>query len=222
MRLKLTLKSDATFGRGEGVAGLVDEEVEHDRYGLPYLAGRTLKGLLVEECANLLYALGRQKPTDEMKQWHAAANRLFGQSGALTWRAGIRVSDALLPAELRRVVRYKVERGELSRADVLESLTDLRRQTAMDETGRPETGSLRTMRVILRETSFEATLYFHEDPDPQERDLPLLSACVLAFRRAGAGRNRGRGHLEARLLNEAGNDVTKDCFEQFKKEVKGV
>ena len=40
-----------------GVAGLIDREVEHDRYGLPYLHGRTLKGLLGEEADNLLYAL---------------------------------------------------------------------------------------------------------------------------------------------------------------------
>jgi len=41
--LNFTLLSDTTFGRGEGVPGLVDEEVEHDRYGLPYLRGRTLE-----------------------------------------------------------------------------------------------------------------------------------------------------------------------------------
>ena len=60
MKLALTIEllTDTTFGRGDGVAGLVDEEVEHDsQTGLPIIRGRTLKGLLVEECANLLYAL---------------------------------------------------------------------------------------------------------------------------------------------------------------------
>ena len=61
MFIRLTLKSDATFGLGEGVAGLVDEEIEHDfETGLPFLRGRTLKGLLVEECSNILYSLERQ------------------------------------------------------------------------------------------------------------------------------------------------------------------
>ncbi|NEP83696.1 MAG: hypothetical protein F6K39_39560 [Okeania sp. SIO3B3] len=210
LRLKLTLRSDATFGRGEGVAGLVDEEVEHDANGLPYLRGRTLKGLLVEECANLLYALRQQNSDTTL--WHAAADRLFGQSGM---RPGqMRISAAQLPQDLQAVVQYEVERNNLSRVDVLESLTDLRRQTAMDETGRPEAGSLRTLRVILRETIFEATLCFQSEP--QDLDLSLLSACVLALRRAGLGRNRGRGHLQARLFDEAGQqDVTQIYFKQF-------
>lgn len=58
--LKFTLKSDATFGRGDGVAGMVDSEVQHDSYGLPYLGGRTIKGLLGEECASILFALRQQ------------------------------------------------------------------------------------------------------------------------------------------------------------------
>ena len=58
-RLTFTLLSDATFGRGEGIAGLIDREVEHDRFGLPYLRGRTLKGLVSEEADNVLFALER-------------------------------------------------------------------------------------------------------------------------------------------------------------------
>lgn len=32
LELHLKLLSDATFGRGDGVAGLVDAEVEHDSH----------------------------------------------------------------------------------------------------------------------------------------------------------------------------------------------
>lgn len=53
-KMKIQLLSDTTFGRGDGVAGLIDQEVEHDADGFPYLRGRTLKGLLSEECDNLI------------------------------------------------------------------------------------------------------------------------------------------------------------------------
>ena len=33
-KLKIKLLSDTTFGRGDGVAGIADQEVEHDSYGL--------------------------------------------------------------------------------------------------------------------------------------------------------------------------------------------
>ena len=39
--LKIDLLSDTTLGRGDGVAGVVDAEVQHDAYGLPYLSGKT-------------------------------------------------------------------------------------------------------------------------------------------------------------------------------------
>lgn len=216
--LYIKLESDATFGRGDGLAGVVDQEVEHDEYGLPFLRGRTLKGLLVEECANILYALEKQNPTLTEK-YQGAADRLFGQPGSrLEDNALLRVGDACLPDDLRAAARFSVERKELSRLDVLESLTDVRRQTAMDETGKPEEHSLRAMRVILRGTPFASQLTFAFPPD--EIDLALLTACVKAFRRAGSGRNRGCGRLTAILRNRQGEDVTDQKFAHFAKEVR--
>jgi hypothetical protein len=55
--LKIKLESEAAFGRGDGVAGLVDAEVQHDDYGFPFLHGRTIKGLLVQECADIRTSL---------------------------------------------------------------------------------------------------------------------------------------------------------------------
>lgn len=208
--LQLTLLSDTTFGRGEGVPGLVDEEVEHDRFGLPFLHGRTLKGLLVEECANILYALHRQDAPN-YSAWETAANRLFGVTGTSINEAAImQISHARLPQDLRQLVQYQVEHKKIDRVDVVESLTDIRHQTSMDETGQPADGSLRSMRVILRNTVFLARLRFHQTPT--DTDLALLAACVLAFRRAGVGRNRGRGQLVAELLNGDQQPVTQTHF----------
>lgn len=218
--LKFILNSDATFGRGEGVAGLIDEEVEHDDLGFPYLRGRTLKGLLVEETANLLYALQRQNKAN-YNEWEQAARALFGDSGTMLSETGIlRVGDARLPKPLRDSVRAQKTRiGKPTRLDVLESLTGIRRQTAMDETGRADDGSLRSMRVILRQTPFEAALQFTQTPGKTE--LALLGAATLAFQRAGTGRNRGRGALTAWLLDENRADITQQMFETFQQEVTG-
>jgi hypothetical protein len=212
-KLRIELKSDATFGRGDGVPGLVDQEVEQDECGLPYLRGRTLKGLLVEECANIIYALGKQKPA-LAQEYQQAAERMFGRArSGLDSMATLRIGDAQLPVELRSAVRDEIERGALTPADVLESLTDIRRQTAMDETGKPEEHSLRAVRVILRRTCFVAQLVFQGKVDDTER--ALLAACAKAFRRAGTSRNRGLGRLTATLLNEQGQDVTDTLFRHF-------
>jgi len=221
MYIHITLKSDATFGRGEGVAGLVDEEVEHDpETGLPYLRGRTLKGLLVEECANILYALERQnsKALAKLKQ---AAGFLFGRPGStLDDDARMHVGPALLPEELRQAVEAHIKHNKLTPSEVLESLTAIRRQTAVaEEAGAPEEGSLRSMRVVLRETPFIASLDFDEAPGEEAK--ALLAACVLSLRRAGLGRNRGRGRLKARLLDENKNDITEAYFQRFRQLVRG-
>jgi hypothetical protein len=221
--LCFTLLSDATFGRGEGLAGLVDQEVNHDRYGLPYLRGRALKGLLNEECANILYALRQQKA--DLKRWEGAAQRLLGGPGStLADDALLCVGAARLPADLRRAVRQAMEASNatLRPTDVLDSLTAIRRQTAVDEeSGVPDEGTLRTMRVVLRQTPFEARLTFLKGT--QQDDLLLLAACVLALRRAGTGRNRGRGRLRATLHADReagpGADITRQQFDIFAREV---
>lgn len=222
LELHLRLISDTTFGRGDGVAGLVDEEVEHDAAtGLPFLRGRTLKGLLVEECANILYALDRQ-PSLVSGEFQESAKFLFGQAGStLDDDAMMHIGTAVLPGELRDAVRADVERKTLAPTDVLESLTSIRRQTAVDQTtGTPDEGSLRSMRILLRETALVAPLAFHEDPNQDA--LALLAACVLSLRRGGIGRNRGLGHLSARLCDEQGNDITPTHFRRFHQLVKGA
>lgn len=219
------LLSDATFGRGEGLAGLVDREVDHDRYGLPYLRGRTLKGLLNEECANILWALEEWQGADR-ERWGKTAQRLLGGPGSsLANDARLRIGASRLPADLRRAVRQALEAQDatLQPADVLGSLTAIRRQTAVDEaTGVPEEGTLRAMRVVLRETPFEARLTFLDGV--KRGDLPLLAACVLALRRAGTSRNRGRGRLRASLHSDQdgrpGADITRQQFEVFAQEVR--
>lgn len=213
--LKFTLKSDATFGRGDGLAGVVDSEVQHDAYGLPYLGGRTLKGLLGEECANILFSLECQ---GKGQRWQAAAQRLLGSPGSQDEdQSLLHVGDACLPEELRQAVKRGFERGELTSEQVLHSLTAIRRQTAINVEGVPEKDTLRSIRVILRETPFAAALTFVGDPKPD--DLALLAACVKALRRAGTGRNRGHGELATQLCDAQDQDVTSTHFDQFKKVV---
>lgn len=217
--LRIRLLSDATFGRGDGVAGLVDAEVQHDEYGLPYLGGRTLKGLLGAECADIVPHL-KSAGTDGARRWEDAERRLFGTSGGtLEGEAALRVGPAQLPADLRASIARDVREKRVTRADILDSLTGLRRQTAMDESGAPQKETLRTMRVILRGTILEAPLAFTGEPQPD--DLAILAACVKAFRRAGTGRNRGRGRLAAELCDPDGRPVTDVYFDQFRKGVGG-
>lgn len=209
--IRLTLASDTTFGRGDGVAGLVDEEIEYDPLtGLPYLRGRALKGLLVEECANLLFALQAHVKRTELE---AIAKELFGNGGSAEAEAGrLRVGNATFPEQLALMVQAALAKQSLSTMDVVESLTTIRRQTAIELEGAPSEGSLRSMRALLRETALTAPLQFVVEPE--DKHLQLLSACALSLRRGGIGRNRGRGRLYTRLMEED-VDTTQTRWQEF-------
>lgn len=219
--LKIRLLSDATFGRGDGVVGLVDEEVEYDsETGLPFIRGRTLKGLLVEECANILFALTLQSSAQH-DQFEQAAQFLFGQPGStLVDDGALHFGAATLPEKLRIAILQDIRSDRIAPPEVLELLTTIRRQTAIDvSTGAPDEGSLRSMRVVLRDTPFYAPLRFAQIPGDAAKGL--FAACVLTLRRGGTGRNRGRGRLCARLLDEKQTDITKEWFELFRQLIGG-
>lgn len=215
-RLKIKLLSDTTFGRGDGVAGLIDQEVEHDPYGFPYLRGRTLKGLLSEEGDNLIAML-----TNHRQDWETVACKLFGTLGSTIGTiAAVHVGDASLPEDLRQAVGFQIKDETLTKTEVLDSLTTIRRQTSIDpQSGTPDEGSLRSFRVVLRDLCFTTDLIFEKMPSDEM--LSLLAVGSLALRRLGSGRNRGRGHVQCTLHDDAnGDDITHHYANYFGQEIK--
>lgn len=219
--LRLRLCSATTFGRGDGVAGFIDREVEHDLYGFPFLRGRTLKGLLREAAAEVVFALEADcelHPEQGPPQgwlWHDALDGLFGTgSSDLTGQGKLHASDASLPWRLRQMVVAELRQDNLTPDEVLQSLTGIRRQTAMNIYGGPDHATLRSMRVILREVGFEAELSFAEKLT--EHEEMLLAAATLNLRAAGMGRNRGRGWMRV-VLNS--KEDTQQLFQQFQKAI---
>ena len=217
--LHLELLSAATFGRGDGVAGLVDREVERDKDGFPFLRGRTLKGLLAESAEDLIFAF--EQPGSN--KWAKIREKLFGAPGSSLDEAGIlHVGDAKLPENLRRLIWREVKVGSLKRDDmdasdeIFSMLTGIRRQTAMNHHGAPASDSLRSMRIILRGAIFEAELSLAYQGEETSTDdyWVLLTGAVLGLRRAGTGRNRGRGLLKATLVDEG---TTRKYFELLSK-----
>jgi hypothetical protein len=223
--LRIDLISDTTFGNGDGVAGLVDVEVQHDEFGLPYLGGRALKGMLSVASAELLFALEYARAPG-LAAWKKCAQILFGAPGSgLDQGGNLHVGNAELPGDLRALLRREFSQtDQLRREDILSSLTSLRRQTAIDpQSGAPKEKTLRTFRVILRDTPFASQLDLFAHEDLAEDDVvAYLAACLKAFRRAGTERNRGKGKLTANLYDSDPFDddsvpITDSYFERFAK-----
>ncbi len=185
--LKIELLSESTFSMGRGSAGVVDIEVEHDEFGLPFIGGKTLRGLLRDTW------LSMESFFPELQE---AGLRIFGPSADASETSILRFGDATLDPQVRRWVEDALKRrlNPISKREILESLTEIRWQTAEDrETGAPEETTLRASRVVLRGVEMYAPLFWFEDPTFE--DLQVLALSALSTRHGGLLRNRGRGHI---------------------------
>ncbi|MEX1257403.1 MAG: RAMP superfamily CRISPR-associated protein [Gemmatimonadota bacterium] len=199
--LRITLLSATTIGGGEGMPAEVDVDVEYDEWGLPFIGGRRLKGLLVEEAALILGAFPQA-------EWVQAAEWLFGRPADARSISHFRIADGQLLPDVRAQVREAVEAKRASAADILGTLTEIRAQTAIDPTtGAPLKGTLRRTRALRRGLNFYSPIDWGGDPG--ERPQALLAGCALAVRRIGLGRSRGKGAVSLTLVDADGNDLTR-------------
>lgn len=224
--LTITLNSDTAFGRGDGLAGVVNSEIQHDENGLPYLSGKTLKGLLTSACAEIMSALDGALQTNKIGIWQISAQHLFGSPGSLLQNVGwMHIGDAHCPDDLRQLIAWEIQQGGLSKESVLDALTVIRTQTAINpRTGAPQKESLRSARMIRQGLTLIARLDFLNH-DPEEKDIALLSASVCALKRAGSFRNRGAGEIHVDLYNQPPvmnevQSITSECFAEFAAEVR--
>lgn len=192
-KLQIELLSDATFGRGEGTAGEVDTEVEHDEFGIPFIGGKAVRGLLRDTW------LSMRTHFPELRE---AGDRVFGPTKRfLDNDVGVlRIGDALLENDVRDWLIAAATRARqedcVSPAIILSSCTEIRFQTAEDRmTGAAAATSLRSTRVVLRTLIFQAPLTWRSEGNTSRDDLQTLAMAALATRHGGLMRNRGRGHL---------------------------
>ncbi|SRR6266851_2242489 len=200
--LTIDLLSDTTFGSGEGTAGVVDVEVAHDEFGLPYLGGKALRGLLRDSWLSM---------QEHFPELHEAARRLLGPTGDVSEVSVLRIGDAVIqePARSYFVAAVQREHNPLAPERILTAFTDVRAQTSEERvTGAPAETTLRSARVIVRGLRLTASLAWLDEPT--EDDLRCLAMAALGTRHAGLSRNRGRGHIQIALDGDA--EKTRDCL----------
>lgn len=197
--LVVTLRSDACFGatRLSTVAD-VDQCTMVDASGLPYIGGRLLKGLLVEEAANLLRAIGPDEG------WEDAALRAFGAPGE-AHEAGLFVGDAVLDPHLSSEIAAS-GMGVAAAALATRATTIVRTRTAIDpDTGVAADHTLRSTRLVRAGTTFYAPMNFEGHPlaKAPERVRALIAGAATLVRRGGMSRSRGWGGMTLRVPSHA-------------------
>ena len=86
MKIIIELKSDTCVSSGESVLGIIDTEVVFDKYGIPIIQGKRIKGALLEASNDLLdLGLTTQDNIDE----------IFGKTGSNEFQ-NIHFNDATI------------------------------------------------------------------------------------------------------------------------------
>jgi len=164
--MKLFLQTNSLTLPSSGVANIIEDvTVQKDSNGLPFIPGKTIKGL-VREAAERLCELLEKAKADDLKQ---LKNHLFGQPGGF---GGKMHFPNLYPVQntFKPVYRY---------------------QTALDENGNAKKGSLRKYELLdsgLGFTGESITLL-------SQREAIFLSLACLLIERMGVRRNRGWGNI---------------------------
>lgn len=195
MQVEVTLLSPLELGSGKADV-VLDSEAVHDKYGMPFFPGKRFKGLLYESALELVEISGGAWFTE------AEVNALFGHDSSDT--VALRIDNLTLTDYEKKQEQWQYLQesfAELFDKDSLwESYTSIRYQTAIDENGIADEGSLRNLRVVDAGLKFTGSISLLQYvPKAQE----ILAKALLNLRYAGAKRNRGCGHIRCRLMDES-------------------
>lgn len=188
MRLKIKLLSDLCTYSGEIYNSLADIDVVYDKYGLPYIPAKRIKGCIRESFLELvnfgIYPV-------EMY------NKIFGNEGDLS--AAFSIGNAYLDSydDICSDLENCEDRGLVHAQNVLKLYTYIRTQTSIDyETGTAAKGSLRNIRVVKKDTEFYADINFNRDKNGKtlsDAEADALFNAAEMVTHMGVRRSRGLG-----------------------------
>jgi Uncharacterized protein predicted to be involved in DNA repair (RAMP superfamily) len=184
--IEIELLSETVFGGDGSVLGTADIEIQTDERGLPYLAGRTLKGLIREQAEWYNGFLPQEERLDR------EILRMFGEPREDN-HEGLRFGNA----KLSDAIYEFAERHNIGAAEILNAVTDVRSMTSIDETGKAAKGTLRQARVMKPGFALYAPVFANTELSETERRL--LEKAVKLVRHVGVMRNRGKGEVRCRL-----------------------
>ncbi|HAQ36974.1 MAG TPA: RAMP superfamily CRISPR-associated protein [Saprospiraceae bacterium] len=172
IKYSIEFLSDWMCSSGLGAGAETDNEVIKDKNGLPYIPGRTIKGLLRDACEEMAEFSMVEFPVID----HLFGKRTEKDKHEST-PGSIKVSNASLPEkETQEIIEHSMQ----------EYLYRNVASTAIDDKGIAKTGSLRMTEVCIP-IKLEGSIHI------AEKYKTTLENAMKWTRRIGTNRNRGLG-----------------------------
>ena len=201
MKIEIKLNSDLCCYSGEVYNTSVDVDVVYDKYGIPYIPAKRIKGC-IKEAALELNDMGLLTHYKE----------IFGEEGNCP--AIFSLSNAKIKDYDKIVEEIKsFNSDELCEAQkILNLYTYTRTQTTIDEkTGSAKENSLRTLRVVKKGLTFNAELDFRN-----KEYLEEFKNAVSMVKHMGVSRTRGLGLVELKVVENSVDDIKHVLFDEDK------
>lgn len=160
-------------GSGTSAGADVDELVIKDKHGMPFIPGKTLKGLVREAVENYVTFSGASE--------EAAIEKAFGKEGK-TMGCMHFTNAVLSETEYKAIVACNAQ----------EQLYEKITTTAIDDDGIARDHSLRSMETVV-----PCTLYASVHDVPEELE-DILEQSLGLIKRMGQKRNRGLGRCDVK------------------------
>ena len=190
---KIIFHSEWHCGSGQSAGFGVDLTVIRDRHGLPFIPGKTLKGLFRDAAVNL-----KELDTRNKNGWHDFINAVFGTGGD---EGGGCATDCFFTnaaLELPVDIYNQLAKNEELKRFLFRAIS----ATAINDKGVASEHSLRVTETVIPLT-VEATI--HKFPDSIANRVKIKQ-CVQWIKRMGLHRNRGLGRCTLQIVELAGGE----------------
>lgn len=183
---EITFYTDWHCGSGLAAGADVDALVIKDKDGLPFVPGKTIKGLLREAAEYLSF-------DDEL------ITQVFGKSNDKETETGVMSSLFFSNAILR-----EGERAGILADQLVSYLYRSISSTAIDDNGIAKEHSLRRVQVTVPCILQGEILIMADEMNDKEVEK-LFEKAFAYVKRIGVGRNRGLGRCTIRKIEEGGS-----------------
>ncbi len=189
MKGVLTIKflSDTAFSMPASRDATVDSDVSLDTLGLPEIPGKTLHGIL----RDTWLSLDNPAPIEGI----ALLGKTLSNNAEGRLRIGTaRIADTVLREWIAAARSRGKDNNPLPPGAMPKAFLTTRFLTAQSrETGRPETETLRVVRVVPAGTELQAPLTVR---GTEPIDMEFFALLCALTRHGGLDRNRGLGHIK--------------------------
>ena len=199
--LTIQLLSPTMLMSGQGDVN-TDSTIVHDRYGIPFIPAKRVRGVLYESALEVAEMMETAKmtafTTDDVKV-------LFNRLEGVTDEPRLSISNLTI-ADYDVVSRELAQLEEqyptvFTKDRVLEEYTSMRYYTPIDQTtGTAMEGTLHNSRVLNKGLTFKGHI---DVEDMTDTDRYILSCAVRNMTGIGGKRNRGFGQVVCKIDDEA-------------------